>query len=63
MDFEQFLLLLRELEQNRIDYVLVGGVALNLHGIVRATEDIDLFVRPDEKQHRAIKKGPPLYLG
>jgi hypothetical protein len=25
----------------------VGGVALNLHGIVRTTEDIDLFVRPE----------------
>jgi hypothetical protein len=31
-----------------VDYVLIGGVALNLHGIVRATEDIDLFIRPDE---------------
>jgi len=30
-----------------VDYVLVGGVAVNLHGIVRATEDADLFVRPD----------------
>lgn len=30
-----------------VDYVVVGGVALNLHGLVRATEDLDLFVRPD----------------
>lgn len=48
MDFEKFLLLLRELDRHRVDYVLIGGVALNLHGIVRATEDIDLFIRPDE---------------
>jgi hypothetical protein len=47
MDFERFLALLRELERHAVDYVLVGGVALNLHGIVRATEDIDLFIRPD----------------
>jgi len=30
-----------------VDYVLIGGVAVNLHGIVRATEDVDLFLRPD----------------
>lgn len=29
-----------------VDYVVVGGVALNIHGLVRATEDL-LFVRPD----------------
>jgi hypothetical protein len=27
--------------------VVVGGVALNILGLVRATEDLDLFVRPD----------------
>ena len=30
-----------------VDYVVVGGVALNLHGLIRATEDLDIFVRPD----------------
>lgn len=46
MNFERFLLLLRALEQYTVDYVLIGGVALNMHGIIRATEDIDLFVQP-----------------
>ena len=31
----------------QVDYVVVGGVALNVHGIVRATEDLDVFVRPE----------------
>jgi hypothetical protein len=56
MDFEKFLLFLGELEQNRVDYVLVGGVALNLHGIIRATEDIDLFVRPEEQNVERLKR-------
>ena len=30
-----------------VDYVVVGGVALNILGLVRATEDLDIFVRPD----------------
>lgn len=55
MDFERFLILLRDLERNKVDYVLVGGVALNLHGIIRATEDIDLFVRPEECNVERLK--------
>lgn len=27
-------------------YVVFGGVALNLHGLPRATEDLDIFVAP-----------------
>jgi hypothetical protein len=46
MEFERILELLRALASEDVDYVLVGGVALNLHGIVRATEDVDLFIRP-----------------
>jgi hypothetical protein len=56
MDFERFLDVLRALARERVDYVLVGGVALNLHGIVRATEDIDLFVRPDGENVERLKR-------
>lgn len=48
MDFERFLDLVKALTREGVEYVLVGGVALNLHGIVRATEDVDLFIRPSE---------------
>ncbi|MBK7586097.1 MAG: nucleotidyl transferase AbiEii/AbiGii toxin family protein [Myxococcales bacterium] len=47
------------LNQAGVDYIVVGGVALNLHGLVRATEDLDLFVRPDpenvERLRRALR--------
>jgi predicted nucleotidyltransferase len=46
VDYDRLIALLRALEGHGVDYVLVGGVALNVHGIVRATEDVDLFVRP-----------------
>ena len=29
-----------------VEYVVVGGVAVNLHGLIRATEDMDIFIRP-----------------
>jgi hypothetical protein len=45
MDYDDLLLLLRALHGHDVEYVLVGGVAMNLHGIARSTEDVDLFVR------------------
>jgi hypothetical protein len=47
MDYDDLLDLFSALHRFGVEYVLVGGIALNLHGIVRATEDVDLFVRPD----------------
>jgi hypothetical protein len=34
----------RELDRRRVRYVVVGGVALVLHGVVRLTVDLDLMV-------------------
>lgn len=59
MDFEKFLELLRALETAQVAYVLVGAVALGVHGIIRTTEDVDFFVRPDaqniERLRRALR--------
>ncbi len=49
MDFDDLFSLLRALQEHDVEYVLVGGVAMNFHGILRATEDVDLFVRPTEQ--------------
>ena len=43
---EYFFTLMRALDDHKVDYVLVGGMAVNLLGLVRATEDIDLFLSP-----------------
>lgn len=48
MDFDRVMQLIAELGRCEVEYVVVGGVALSFHGLVRATEDIDLFVRPTE---------------
>ena len=45
MDRDELLGLLRAFEQEALEYVLIGATAMGLHGIVRATEDADLFVR------------------
>ena len=56
MDFDRFFGLLKALEREAVDYILVGGIALNLHGIVRATEDIDLFVRANADNVDRLKR-------
>jgi hypothetical protein len=32
----------------RIPYALCGGIAMSVHGFTRATDDMDLFVRPEQ---------------
>lgn len=36
-----------------VEYAVVGGVAVNAHGYVRATNDLDLFIRPTEENAQA----------
>ncbi|MBM4364730.1 MAG: nucleotidyl transferase AbiEii/AbiGii toxin family protein [Deltaproteobacteria bacterium] len=47
MDADLVLSLLRALNASGVRYKVVGGVALNLHGLPRATRDLDIFVAPD----------------
>ncbi len=38
------------LNDNRIDYVIVGGVAVMYHGVPRTTVDIDFILQMDDEQ-------------
>jgi predicted nucleotidyltransferase len=44
LDAEQILAVLAE---HAVDYVIVGGLAVQTHGHVRTTVDIDVYPRPD----------------
>ena len=46
--YEEFSLLVKEFEKNSIDYALCGGLAVSVHGFVRATVDIDFVVLIEE---------------
>ena len=43
---DPLLRLLSRLRDEKVEYVLVGGQAVRLNGYLRATEDVDLLVRP-----------------
>ena len=56
IDLDRFLVLLRALNREGVEYVVVGAVALGLHGLARATEDVDLFVRPTPENVAGLKR-------
>jgi len=43
--FKEFLEVFKALGQQKVDYVLIGGVAVILHGMERLTRDIDIIVK------------------
>lgn len=45
MDRDELIRVLRAFEANGLEYVLIGATAMGFHGVVRATEDVDLFIR------------------
>jgi len=45
VDRDEIIRVLRAFETAGLEYVLIGAAALGFHGIVRATEDLDLFIR------------------
>ncbi len=52
---DDVLRVISSLNEAGVDYVVVGGVALNIHGLVRATEALDLFVRPDPENIERLR--------
>lgn len=48
--------LISALDENEIEYAVCGGLALAIHGFVRATLDIDILIQP-ESLEKAYKIG------
>lgn len=59
MDLGEAMKILAALEREQVAYVLVGSMAMAVHGVVRATRDIDVFVDPSpenvERLQRALR--------
>ena len=49
MNFQQFF---EALAEDEIDYVLVGGLAVSMHGVVRGTMDVDIVLALDDANVR-----------
>jgi hypothetical protein len=55
MDRDEILQILQAFEQEGLEYVLVGAAAMGFHGLVRATEDLDLFIRATSENVDRLK--------
>lgn len=49
-------LLAKALRDNGVEYVVIGGAAMALHGFPRMTRDIDLFLPVDRKNNARLLK-------
>lgn len=47
---------LRAFAQEGLEYVLIGAAAMGFHGLVRATEDLDLFIRPTPENVERLRR-------
>lgn len=45
MDRDEIIRVFRAFEAAGLEYVLIGATAMGFHGLVRATEDLDIFIR------------------
>ena len=66
MDRDEIMRVLRAFEAAGLEYVLIGAAAMGFHGLVRATEDLDLFIRATTENieklraaFRAVYEGDP----
>ena len=55
MDVDLTTKVLAALEREHVRYVVFGAVALAIHGLPRATEDLDLFIEPDRENIDRLK--------
>lgn len=55
MDLDEVLRLFASLERHGVRYAVFGAVAMNLHGLVRATEAVDVFVEPTIENIERLK--------
>ncbi len=57
-----FLLLIKEMNKEGINYCIIGGLAVNFYGYTRFTEDIDIFIESSEENIEKLKKVLKKYL-
>lgn len=55
MDYDLTKRVLAALEREQVRYVVFGAVALALHGLPRATEDLDIFIAPERDNIERLK--------
>lgn len=53
--FENFTNVLKSFDEFRVEYILIGGVALVLHGMERLTRDVDIFIKNETENIERLR--------
>jgi hypothetical protein len=56
VDYDSTKRVLAALERENVQYVVFGAAALNLHGLARFTEDLDVFIAPERDNIERLKR-------
>jgi len=56
LNYEASRRILAAFEEEGVRYLIFGGVAMNLHGLPRFTEDLDVFIEPTRENVDAVKR-------
>jgi hypothetical protein len=56
VDFDQAKAVLAAFEREGVEYALFGAAALNLHGLARFTDDLDIFLKPTADNVERVKR-------
>jgi predicted nucleotidyltransferase len=46
--------ILRVLAEHEVEYIVIGGVAVQAHGHTRTTQDLDVFPEPSQRNRRRL---------
>lgn len=53
---QEILLFWKALQDNQVQYIMIGGYAINLHGYQRFTGDIDIWIKDTLENRQALRK-------
>jgi hypothetical protein len=56
VDRDEMLRVLKAFEEQGLAYVLIGATAMGFHGLIRATEDVDLLLEASEANVERLKR-------
>jgi hypothetical protein len=51
-----FLAFLNAMQQREVRYMLIGGIAVNFHGVIRNTQDMDIWLAPTNENRDLFYK-------
>jgi hypothetical protein len=53
---EFFIVFLTSMQQRKVRYMLIGGIEVNFHGVIRNTQDMDIWLAPTNENRDLFYK-------